>query len=106
MKTTSTQKHDAWTQHIEQWHSSGKPQAEYCREHHLKLHQFTYWRSKQKSYKKHEVPPSDSSAAFVPVNIAPQQPHGLVLCLPNGCRIEGVTPASMEMVSQLLGLLK
>ena len=106
MKAKSTQKHDTWVKHIAQWQSSGKTQVAYCQTHGLKLHQFAYWRSKLKADQAPAREASNAAAAFVPVSIDLQSPSGLVLYLPNGYRIEGITPTSMRMVPQLLGLLE
>ncbi len=35
-----------WNTHITSWHASRLSQAEYCRRHELKFHQFVYWRRK------------------------------------------------------------
>ena len=37
-------KRHIWKKRIEQWRQSGLSQAEYCRRHHLKDHQLTYWK--------------------------------------------------------------
>ena len=106
MKTASQLKQETWAQHIEQWQRSGKTQADYCHSHNLKLHQFTYWRSKRKSDHGRVTPSPDTTSAFVPVSIDRTWPSELTLCLPNGLRIEGVTPASMKMLPSLLELLQ
>ena len=40
------QKRHYWKTHIVSWQASGVSQAEYCRRHELKFHQFVYWRRK------------------------------------------------------------
>ena len=35
-----------WNTHITSWQASWLSQAEYCRRHELKFHQFVYWRRK------------------------------------------------------------
>jgi len=40
------QKRRAWNAHITGWQTSRLSQAEYCRRHELKFHQFVYWRRK------------------------------------------------------------
>ena len=40
------QKRHYWKTHISNWRSSHVSQAEYCRRHELKFHQFVYWRRK------------------------------------------------------------
>ncbi len=40
------QKRSFWSTHISTWKASRLTQAEYCRRHELKFHQFVYWRRK------------------------------------------------------------
>ena len=40
------QKRQYWETHIASWQASRVSQAEYCRRHELKFHQFVYWRRK------------------------------------------------------------
>ena len=40
------QKRRDWNTHITSWQASRLSQAEYCRRHELKFHQFVYWRRK------------------------------------------------------------
>lgn len=35
-----------WKQHIEDWQASDLSQVEYCRQHRLIVHRFTYWKQK------------------------------------------------------------
>jgi len=39
-------KRHSWKTHIGSWQASRVSQAEYCRRHELKFHQFVYWRRK------------------------------------------------------------
>jgi hypothetical protein len=40
------QKRHYWKTHIVSWQASRVSQADYCRRHELKFHQFVYWRRK------------------------------------------------------------
>mgnify|MGYP006865118633 CR=1 FL=1 len=40
------QKRALWKQHIENWRSSGLTQKDFCLQHELKPHQFTYWKKR------------------------------------------------------------
>jgi hypothetical protein len=40
------QNRQSWKTHIASWQASRVSQAEYCRRHELKFHQFVYWRRK------------------------------------------------------------
>ena len=35
-----------WKRHIDDWQASDLSQVEYCRQHHLIVHRFTYWKQK------------------------------------------------------------
>lgn len=48
-ETELEQKHRFWKQHVEAWQSGHLTQAGYCREHHLIVHRFIYWKQKFKS---------------------------------------------------------
>jgi hypothetical protein len=58
-------KRHIWKKRIEQWRQSGLSQAEYCRQHHLKDHQLTYW--------KRRFEKTDTAVSFVslPVRTSP-----------------------------------
>ena len=45
-------KQETWTSHVEAWKESGLSQIDYCRQHDLSRHRFTYWKCKLD--KKHE----------------------------------------------------
>ena len=44
--TSRSSKREFWGQHIENWKSSGLSQTQYCKDHHLKVPTFQYWKSK------------------------------------------------------------
>ena len=106
MKHTASERITYWQSHIAQWGAAGVSQADYCRQHHLKLHQFTYWRSKLRNNSGSDKKSRSADAAFIPVAIDVSQPSGLVVCLPNGCRVEGITSRSLGLLQPLLGMLK
>ena len=65
----SEQSRTYWKRHIENWRSSGLSQANYCRQHELKIHQF--------SYRKRRFIEADRGTSFVPIPIRgplPQAP--------------------------------
>ena len=55
------QKRVYWKQHIERWRSSSQTQRDYCREHRLRPHQFTYWKKR--------FVQTDTGITFVPLKI-------------------------------------
>ncbi len=47
-KVELEQKRRFWKQHITDWQANNMSQSEYCRQHHLSVHRFTYWKRKFK----------------------------------------------------------
>ena len=39
-------KQESWKSHVEAWRTSGLSQVDYCRQHDLSRHRFTYWKCK------------------------------------------------------------
>ena len=54
------EKEETWTSHVEALKLSGLSQIDYCREHNLSRHRFTYW--KCKLYRK------TSPVKFIPIS--------------------------------------
>ena len=79
----SKDKRKFWENHIQAWQQSGLTQVEYCRENHLKNHQWWYWR-KRISH------PSDTDVTFVPLRFSSSKisQAGIRVVTPNGYRIE------------------
>ena len=79
----SKEKRKFWEDHIQAWQQSGLTQVEYCRENHLKNHQWWYWR-KRISH------PSDTDVTFVPLRFSSSKisQAGIRVVTPNGYRIE------------------
>ena len=104
MKTTKHTPRTDWRKEIEQWQESGLTQAAYCKQNNLLPHQLGYWKRKlnPKPSKKSPQP------KFAKVNVKPslQATSCLSLQLPNGYRINGITPENLSALSQILGLLK
>lgn len=50
-----------WKQHIERWQSSNQTQKDYCSQHELSPHQFTYWKKR--------FIQADNGITFVPLKI-------------------------------------
>jgi len=79
----SKEKRKFWENHIQAWQQSGLAQVEYCRQNHLKNHQWWYWR-KRISH------PPDPNVSFVPLRFSSRQisRSGISVVTPNGYRIE------------------
>ena len=96
------QDHQFWQTHIAQWKKSDLTQANYCQQHDLVAHRFSYYRRKFS-----EVPTKKKPSAFVSVALQPQPPiqEALALHLPNGMRLSGITSENMLLVKQLASTL-
>jgi len=54
------EKQESWTSHIEAWRTSGLSQVDYCRQHELSRHRFTYWKCK--------LDKKTNPVAFIPIS--------------------------------------
>jgi len=81
-KLTHAEKPSYWQAQVSSWRGSGLSQAQFCRDHNLKVRDFGYWKRK--------LSRSSSAVSFVPLRVksspAPSSPLGLVL--DSGLRIE------------------
>ena len=103
MTTTERQQH--WQQHLTHWQHSGLSGAQYCQQHALIYHQFTYWKQKLNH---HDTPATPTPTPLVPV-ICPSSPvsttDALQLHLPGGGVLTGIADNNLNTVIQLLGAL-
>ena len=98
-------KREHWKHHIESWQSSGLPQREYCRHHHLSYHQFGYWKKRFVQAEKRKK--------FVALDLDPStgkqpSPSGcpLRLVLTNGFSIEIDPGFDPHLLRQLIIALR
>ncbi len=106
MKPSPRQQH--WAQHIETWRSSDLSQNAYCRERHLKPHQFSYWKRKLALLNtEHTSKPSSTTTAFIPLTMADTSAttNGLRIRLPNGCELSGIEAQHLPVLKPLLEVL-
>ena len=93
-----------WEKHVEAWRSSGLPQAQYCRQHNLKVHCLVYWRKKFVRRDQTPVP-------FVQLKLPKQfpMPRTAAIKIAVGkCRIEverGFDPDTLKKIVRTLGQL-
>ena len=73
------QKRRFWKQHVEAWQSGHLTQAAYCRQHHLIVHRFTYWKQKFKSGTDQSFIELKLSPAPYPKEISPTSPLRLTV---------------------------
>jgi hypothetical protein len=95
-------KRRCWKKRIEQWRQSGLSQAEYCRQHHLKDHQLSYW--------KRRFEKTESAVSFVslPVGtsaLAVNNPP-LILSIDNHFKVEIRPGFDGHLLRQLIVVLQ
>ncbi len=99
-KQSTHKKHSFWEHHLEQWQQSGLSQRAYCHKHHLKTHQFYYWRRRKL---KKQAPVS-----FLPVTLPTdpiRHPFTVRIIVPNGCSIELEGRDLSEQLERLVSIV-
>ena len=100
------EKRKFWNKHIEGWQGSGLTQTEYCRQHNLIPHRFTYWKNRI-------VKPQETFVPLVQVNMEanfnanPAYTSPLRLVFNNQYHVEvdrGFDPVRAIMGNHLRGL--
>ena len=106
---TSTQNQQAklfWSNHIDQWRSSGLSQAAYCRQHDLCQQKFSYRKRQSVCCEEN----TDTSTGFARVQVAPSIPFaegiGLSLRFNDGISLEGITESNLDLLQRLLTVLR
>ncbi len=107
METIKSTIPNYWIKHIEAWKMTGLRQAQYCRDHQLKPHQFSYFKCQLIKYEKlssaHRsgfiqlTPPIHSATK----NVSPT----LSLHLSEQQFIEGITSDNIHLIKPLLECL-
>ena len=94
-----------WSSHIERWQESGASQTEYCKEHGLKDHQFTYWKKR--------IVQTETAAKFVSLNLSsftnkqpPQPGSPLRVVVSNGLKVEVEAGFDPHLLCQLIVALR
>ena len=98
-------KREYWSSHIVRWQESGSSQTEYCREHGLKDHQFTYWKKR--------IVRTEAAAKFVSLNLSsftkqqpPQAGSALRVVVSDGLKIEVEAGFDPHLLGQLIVALR
>lgn len=95
-----------WSDHLEQWQSSGLSQAAYCRQYDLCQQKFSY-RKRQSSF---YVENANTSTGFARVQvegkISSDYDSGLSLRFNDGISVEGITESNLVLVQSLLTVLR
>lgn len=95
-------KRHCWKKRIEHWRQSGLSQAEYCRQHHLKDHQLTYWKRR---FEKTETAVSFVSLPVGTSALAVNHPP-LVLSIDNHFKVEIRPGFDGHLLRQLIATLQ
>lgn len=97
-----------WSQHIQRWQNTSLKQAEYCRQHSLNQSQFSYWKHKQTQHADESYHSLKSGFAVAQVETTThyQAPSELSLSLPDGTALSGIHSGNLNLVAQLLELLR
>ena len=101
----SKRKREYWRSHIERWQESGSSQTEYCREHGLKDHQFTYWKKRIVQTEAEGKLVSLKLSSFT--NKQPPQPGcPLRVVVSNGLKVEVEAGFDPDLLGQLIIVLR
>jgi len=101
-KENNKKRQEVWASHIERWSESNMSQVEYCRQHELIPHQFTYWKTKlrKKNFPVEFVQISPDSINIEQSDLKLNIGHGLQVEIPNG-----FSQATLERVLTTLKIL-
>jgi len=96
-----------WSEHLEQWQTSGLSQAAYCRKHDLCQQKFSYRKRQADIFC---VGKPERSTGFTRVEVSPlvssSSGAGLSLRFNEAICIEGITADNLLLVQPLLSLLR
>ncbi len=84
-----------WQGQINNWKTSGKSQASFCKTHDLSYHRFTYWRRKFDERRA-------GSGGFALVKYQDAGTSHLSVALPNGLVVQGIAADNLRLARQLL----
>lgn len=97
-----------WQQHLDRCQASDLSKMAYCREHKLAYHQMIYWQKRLDDTADDRIPDRElSKGNFVPVIVDNNnpQPASLIVTLPNGLVISGITESTVNLIKPLLSQL-
>jgi len=97
-----TEKRTFWSNHIQQWKTSGETQRQYCRQQQLVPHQFTYWKRRLSQPKSTQQTDNGGFLTVPPAQYTPAYAQDITLHLPNGVRIEGVNADNLPLVHDIM----
>ncbi|HDS1211195.1 IS66 family insertion sequence element accessory protein TnpA [Shewanella algae] len=95
-----------WLEHVQAWQQSNQTQAEYCRLHDLKQHQFGYWKRKQQESTSAVQQQVSSGFAVAQFETFTTSHQGLAAILPDGTRLSDINASNVHVAAQLLEVLR
>jgi len=97
-----------WQHHVTQWQISGLSQAGYCRQQDLCAHKFSYWKRQLQAPSKPEAHEPATGFARVQVDsgVSSSSLPGLSLRFNDGLQLNGITLGNVDLVKQLLAVLR
>lgn len=101
----SEQLREQWQQQMERWRESGLSGLKYCKQHNLSYHRFIYWRSKLSQIENGDAGSSDPTSPpspFVKVVQQAERASELVITLPNGITLRGITTDHLPLIGRLM----
>jgi hypothetical protein len=102
-KTSHDGRQRYWWKQIETWKASGQSQKGFCNANNLNYPQFVYWLRKYRQQPRAE---RKRASDFIPVTLsAPEPATELILVLPSGLELRGISQGNIALVQQLLGRL-
>ena len=84
-----------WQGQVNNWRTSGKSQASFCKTHDLSYHRFTYWR------RKFDEQPTESEG-FALVKYQSAGGGNLSVAMPNGLVVQGIGSDNLGVARELL----
>ena len=101
MSVATSERLSYWQQQIDGWKASDLSAPKFCQSNDLTYHCFVYWRRKltpSKPVRGAEI----STNSFVQVTPTSSIKNDLILSLPNGIVLKGITTDNIAVVRQLL----
>jgi len=90
-----------WQKHLEAWQQSGLTQIDYCRQHGLKPHQFTYWKARF-----NPVPVSSKLIPLALPTLPAERSSSVAATLPDGIRLDVPAAQALELLPKLLSAIR
>jgi len=99
-QVSSQSKRSFWAHHLERWQKSGLSQRGYCHTHHLKPHQFYYWRRR--------IVNPEPDVSFLPVTLPAESirsAQAVRVLMPNGFAIELQGWNDQDQLQQVIAMV-